>query len=107
MIQPLLGPGPATARAPTAAVATLRARMKKVGVGRLMSTSTNLLLPTLYPLTGGRLTATVIPFVPSVKPLAVAAARATVVTWVLVGFLFTSRAAATAALSAAAVMRRR
>src|SRR5207249_3723012 len=107
MIQPLLGPGPATARAPTVAVAMFRARMKKVGVGRLMSTSTNLLLPTLNPLVGGRLTATVILFVPCVKPLAAAAAWVTATTWVLVEFLSTSRAPATAALSAAAVMRRR
>ena len=101
------GPGPETARAPTVVVAMFSARRKKVGWGRLISTSTYLLLPALYPLTGGRLTVTVISFVPSVKPLAAAAARATVVTWVLVGFLFASIAPATAALSAAAVIRRR
>ena len=80
--------------------------MKKVGVERSMSTSTYLLSPTLYPLTGGWLTVTVIPSVPLVKPLAADAARATVVTWVLLESLLTSMAADTAALSAAAVMRR-
>ena len=78
-----------------------------MGVGRLMSTSTYLLLPTLYPLVGGLLTVTVILFVPCVKPLDAAAAWATATTWVLVEFLSTSIAPATAASSAAAVIRRR
>ena len=58
-----------------------KTRMKKVGLGRLISTSTNLLLPTLNPLTGGRLTVTVIPLVPSLKPLFSAAVLATVATF--------------------------
>src|SRR5206468_12583627 len=104
--RPAAFPGPETARAATVVVVMFSTRMKKVGLGRLISTSTYLLLPTLNPLVGGRLTATVIPSVPWVKPLAAAAARATVATWVLSEFLFTSIAPATEALSAAAAMRR-
>src|SRR3989442_12457008 len=105
-MQPGVLPAPATARAATVALVMFRTRMKKVGLGRLMSTSTNLLLPTLYPLVGGWLTVTAILSVPCVKPLVAAAARATATTWVLVGSPFTSIAPTTAALSAAAVMRR-
>src|SRR2546422_10940560 len=105
-MQPGVLPAPATARAATVALVMFRTRRKKVGLGRLMSTSTNLLLPTLYPLVGGRLTVTVIPSVPWVKPLVAAAVRATVATWVLSRFLCASIAPATEALSAAAAMRR-